>query len=111
MIEVGQIWLVVTDGFTTTKSKRKFKIGEMDRNAIVKLNRWEYVEIRYPHEWHFRTIDNEYFHATPEMILNNCILIGEVLETVRFENKKSLIEILDEGLVKINIPKESWKNE
>jgi hypothetical protein len=90
-IKVGQIWKVTTDTFYTSKlnEKRPDKIKRQ-----TKLNNGEFIEIRYPFDWHFRTEDNEYFHAEPDMIYQNCMYIGEILQEVQFGNKANLEEII-----------------
>lgn len=93
-IEVGQIWQVVTDDFWSTGEGYRIK----NRYVKTLLERDEYIEIRYPYEWHFRTIDNEYLHAYPLDILKNCRLIGKIKDDVRFENKLSLLQIINDKL-------------
>lgn len=85
-IEVWQIYEVITDRFTTS--------GESEWRKTI-LEKWEKIEIRYPYEWHFRTYDNQYFHCTPKMIEENCILFWEIWENVRFWNQCKLKDILD----------------
>ncbi len=86
-IEQGQIWEIITDNFLTSGDNDYYK-------RPTKLLRGEKIEIRYPYVWHFRTEDDFYFHATPEMILENCKLFGNVYHNVRFNNKANLDEIL-----------------
>lgn len=90
-IEQGQIWKVTTDTFFTSLKNEK-RPGKTARQ--IKLNEGEFIEIRYPYEWHFRTEDNEYFHANAEMIYKNCVYIGKILHDVWFKNKANLSEIL-----------------
>jgi len=90
-IEQGQIWKVTTDTFFTSK------LNERRPNKIkrqIKLNEGEFIEIRYPFDWHFRTEDNEYFHAETDMIYQNCVYFGKVTADVWFKNKADLAEIL-----------------
>jgi hypothetical protein len=93
-IEQGQIWQVVTDEFWSSGNSHLVS----RREGKINLKKDEYIEIRYPYEWHFRTIDNEYFHAYPVEILKHCRLIGTIKEDVRFSNKKSLLEIINDKL-------------
>lgn len=86
-IKVGQIWEVITDGFKTSPASSAAK-------RPVHLWIGERIQILHPYEWHFRTEDGAYLHATPDMISENCRLIGTVLEPVRFANKAKLDEIL-----------------
>jgi hypothetical protein len=86
-IEVGQIWEVVSDCFFTSDKKSEY-------NRPIKLAKGEKIEIRFPYEWHFRTEDNFYFHAFPEMIFENCKPFGVIMPDVRFNNKANLEEIL-----------------
>jgi hypothetical protein len=97
-VATGQIWQVTTDEFKTSgKHSRK---GYMDRQTI--LNRTEYIEIRYPYEWHFRTCnDNQYFHCTEEMLLENAVLIGIINPDINFANKHKLKEIIINGLYEV----------
>ena len=90
-IEVGQIWKVTTDTFFTSalNEKRPDKIKRQ-----TKLNNGEFIEIRYPFAWHFRTEDNEYFHADADMIYQNCVCVGEIFQDVSFSNKATLADIL-----------------
>lgn len=87
-IEQGQIYEVMTDNFMTSGESNSIK-------RPAKLLKGEKIEIRYPYEWHFRTEDNQYFHARSEMIYENCKLIGRIIEQVRFNNKAKLKEILE----------------
>ena len=93
-IEQGQIWQVVTDTFWSTGEGYRIK----NRDAKIRLDRDEYIEIRYPYEWHFRTIDNEYLHAYPLEILKNCRLIGKINRDIDFGNKHSLLQIINDKL-------------
>ena len=86
-IKVGQIYEVVTENFLVDKDKKWF-------NRNVKLDLGEKIEIRFPFAWNFRTVDNNYFHATPEMIKLNCVLLGTIWENVRSGNEATLEEIL-----------------
>jgi hypothetical protein len=87
IVEPGQIWEVVTDDFLTNKDKRHF-------NRQIKLEKGEKIEIRYPFAWNFRTMDNNYFHSSEEMILENCRLFGTIIPFVKQANKANLEEIL-----------------
>ncbi len=60
----------------------------------------EFIEIRYPFEWHFRTESSEYAHLYPEDILRYCRLYGKINEDVRFGNRHSLKEIMEQHLYK-----------
>ena len=86
-IEQGQIWEVVTDKFMTTG-------GNHSIGRPVNIRKGEKIEIRYPYAWHFRTEDNQYFHAIPSMIKDNCRCIGAVLPSVWSNNIAKLEEIL-----------------
>ena len=86
-IKAGQIWKIITDRFIATPTKDGAK-------RPVHLFRNERIEIRYLYEWHFRTEDGEYLHATPDMIIENCRLVGTILEPVMSANKAKLDEIL-----------------
>lgn len=97
-VEVGDLYEIIDDDFFSSGEHRKRK--ENGRSVIVKtnLNKGEIIEIRYPYAWHFRTIDGEYFHAEPEEIESKCKPFGKIKEETRFNNKKSLKEILEENL-------------
>lgn len=86
-IQTGQIWEVTKEGFFTSGENNCFK-------RPIGLAVGEKIEIRYPYEWHFRTEDNNYFHAKPEMILEHCKFIGDILPEVKFANMANLEEIL-----------------
>lgn len=86
-IHQRQIWIVITDSFMTTADYNNYK-------RPINILRGEKIEIRFPYEWHFRTEDNYYFHATKEMIYENCEYVGEIFEQVAFTNKATLEEII-----------------
>jgi len=90
-IEVGQIFIVKTDTFITSGRSNKFNRG-------FQLKKNELIEIRYPYAWHFRTIDSHYWHAEPEELLKHCELFGTIWGNVRFKNKSSLSEIINQSL-------------
>lgn len=85
-IEVWQIRKVVKNGFLTScKNNTKRRIL---------LNEGELIEIRFPTEWYFRTIDEMFFHANTKDILHCCELFWVIYENVRFNNKASLEEVV-----------------
>ncbi len=86
-IEVGQLYKVITDNFITTGKHNNIK-------RRVFLKKGEIIEIRFPSEWHFRTESAEYFNATPEMIRENCKLLGTIYEPVCFANRVNLADII-----------------
>lgn len=86
-ITQGQIYEVITDNFLTSGESNKYKMP-------LQLKKGDKIEIRYPYAWHFRTINNHYLHATPEMILENCKLFGVIWDKVKFNNKAQLEEII-----------------
>ena len=87
-IKQGHIYEVITDSFFTSGRHNKTK-------RPVKLRKGEKIEIRFAFEWHFRTEDNYYFHATPEMITENCKPFGKIFKQVSFNNKANLAQILE----------------
>jgi hypothetical protein len=93
-ITQGQIWQVVTHDFWSSGQSHQIN----KRDAKVNLIKDEYIEIRYPYEWHFRTIDNQYFHAYPVEILKHCRLIGTIKKDVQWKNDKQLLEIINDSL-------------
>jgi len=86
-IRVGMLFEVVTDSFLTSGTYNVIK-------RPVKINKHEIIEIRHPSAWHFRTEDNQYFHATPEMIRENCVIFGTILPEISFQNIAELLDIL-----------------
>lgn len=86
-VEQGQLWKVISSNFFTSGDYNKFK-------RKIRLKKGEIIEIRFPYEWHFRTEDNHYFHATEETILKNCKIYGKIIDEVAFQNKANLEEIL-----------------
>ena len=91
-IKVGQIWKVKDSHFRTTKSDPK----RIPR--VVLLNKGEFIEIRYPYEWHFRTADNKYYHAKPETFYKHAEHVATIYEEVRFGNRVELADILKHQL-------------
>jgi hypothetical protein len=89
-IKQGQIWQVTTNEFLTSG-----KDGNKTFNRQLKINKGEFIEIRYPFAWHFRTEDNLYLHAEPDMIIENCKHVGDIWEKVRWNNKANLAEIIN----------------
>lgn len=87
-VKQGQIWLVNTNRFMSTGENNEFK------RPIV-LKKFELIEIRYPYAWHFRTLDDYYFHAKENSILKNCIFFGKINENVNFQNIAKLSEIIN----------------
>ena len=94
LIEVWQIWKVTTDLFLTSGEDEAQK--NWGRQTLIRKD--ELIEIRYPYAWHFRTIDNFYFHASHEAILQNCSLYWKIREKVRWNNNAKL-----EDIIKLNL--------
>jgi len=90
-IAVGQIYIVESDNFTTSGRSNKF-----GRPITLKKN--ELIEIRYPFNWHFRTLDNHYLHAESEDIKQHCRLFAVIWSDVRFNNKCNLSDIINLSL-------------
>lgn len=86
-IRQGFLFEIFTDCFFTSGKEEKTQ-------RPTKLFKGEIIEIRFPYAWHFRTIDNIYYHATSEMIKDNCLYFGEIWENVRSGNKATLSDIL-----------------
>lgn len=91
-IEVGML-IKVDKGFWTSgdKNSHGFK-------SKIFIPKGEILEIRYPYQWHFRTQSNYYDHASAEVLVKNCSFFGAVKSDIRFENKHSLSEILEQEL-------------
>lgn len=100
-IKVGQIWQVIDNDFWSSDKDKYFVSKEFgNRETRIKLHHGEFIEIRFPFEWHFRTVDNIYLHAFPQEILKHCRLYGNINQEVEFANNKDLKQILDKGLYK-----------
>ena len=56
------------------------------------------IEFRYEYDFHFRTINNKYFVVDPCVIALKCEVFAKINESVRFENKLTLSEIIENGL-------------
>jgi len=101
VIRQGQLWKVTTNELCGKIDVRKecehcgHKTTVTER---VRLKENDIIEIRYPYEWHFRTEDNRYIQAEPDVILNNAVLFGIVNEQVKFNNRHNLKEILEQKL-------------
>ena len=91
-IEQGML-LLVKRGFWT--SGHKTDGGFKCKRFIPK---GDVLEIRYPYEWHFRTSNDTYDHATTNKLSANCDFFGYVKSEINFQNKHSLRQILDDGL-------------
>lgn len=102
-IKVGQIWQVIDDEFWSSErsdSSHKLREEYEKRTIMINLKRGELIEIRYPTEWHYRTIDNLYLHSEPIDILKHCRLYGIINEDIRFNNRLKLKEILEQRVYK-----------
>ncbi len=102
-IKQGQIWRVITDGFACNDSHRYLRNADKAVDPEFKarkliLEKGEYIEIRYPFEWHFRTRDGLYLQASSEDILNNCRYVGKIFENINWRNQNKLDGILRERL-------------
>lgn len=93
MIEQGQIYMVKTYTFAVNQKDIEYDREEIKRKVLLQYG--EYIEIRYPYAWHFRTIDNHYFQVGEKDILANCTLIGKVKEDIKWQNQADLRQILD----------------
>ena len=91
-IEVG-VLLKVERGFWTSGKETQSGL-----KSKVYLPKGKILEIRYPYEWHFRTIENHYDHATPETLIKKCSFFGKIHEDIRFGNRHELKQILDQEL-------------
>ena len=86
-VEQGQLYQVTTVEFLTTGQHNSLK-------RPVFLKKGEIIEIRFAYEWHFRTEDDQYFHAEETTILDNCKLLGKIYDPVFFANKAKLADIV-----------------
>lgn len=85
--------LVVKKAFWTTDAHKveKFPVKYYVPKGTI-------LEIRYPYEWHFRFGKAIYAQAPPATLVKCCEFFGTVHEDVKFDNKKSLPEIMKENL-------------
>ena len=106
-IKQGQIWLAMSSFWSTGERLQFNRSFEKARRCRIEIKKSEFLEVRYAYEWHLRTEDNIYFHVLPKTILDNCLLFGQIYETVDFENKTKLNEIMKKGLYDLadNFPK------
>lgn len=105
-IETGTL-LKVEKSFLATTTKT-FTYAEYDRGHInpshvsfdttLYINKGWIIEIRYPHEWHFRTSGNTYAYAPDDILREHCSYFGEVEHKTRRNNDCELDEILREKL-------------
>ena len=93
-VSVGQIYKVEEGFFTSGKQAVEGKTGRIVKSFISKN---EFIEIRYPFSWHFRTVSDEYFHIEEETLLKHCSFFAKIDEDIRFSNNKKLKEILDKN--------------
>ena len=101
-IRQGQIWRVDTNFFQTSGKSNSFK-------RPILLTKNELIEIRYPFDWHFRTLDNNYWHAETDEILKHCKPFGIIWSKVRSRNNCNLSEIVSLGLFdKLNENQYNW---
>ena len=101
VIRQGQLWKVTTNelcGNIRVRKECKHCGNITSITERVRLKEGDIIEIRYPYAWHFRTEDDRYIQAEPEVIRNNATLIGEVNEQTRFNNMHKLSEILERKL-------------
>lgn len=87
-VNVGEIWKVTGKGMVT-------EFGENKGSRAVVLNVGEFIEIRYPYEWHYRTDTDEYFCSTEDVLLENCKLHGVVWSNVKSGNRCKLSDIMN----------------
>ena len=101
VIQQGQIWRVTNNNFFGNIRIRKEceHCGNISMgDEKVRLKKGDYIEIRYPYKWHFRTEDNRYLQAEPDVIYSNAEIIGQIREDIKFNNRHELKEILEQKL-------------
>lgn len=98
-IKVGAILEIVSDSFYASKDL-SLKNELKGRVPMFHLSKGEKIEIRFPFEWNYRTEDDIYFYSNPEYLIENCKIIGYVLDDVKWKNKANLEEILRLDLYK-----------
>lgn len=89
-IKQGVLLQVFKDGFFANPAF----IGKASDDRPVKMLVGDIIEIRYPFAWHFRTLDNNYYEASEETILEFARPVGTVFENVSFMNKANTEEII-----------------
>ena len=85
--------LCVTNGFWTSGDDKDY--GFKCKRFVPK---GAIIEIRFPYAWHFRTENNQYYHATEKTLISKCEFFGSVDEEIKFGNKHELKQILEDGL-------------
>lgn len=89
-IQQGVLLQVFKDGFFANPAT----VGETGDPRPVKMIRGDIIEIRYPFAWHFRTLDNHYYEASEETILEFARPVGKVFDNVKMANKATTEEII-----------------
>lgn len=59
------------------------------------INKGSLVEFRYPHSAHCRDVDDDYWMIDPVILAFKCKPFGKIKESVSFENKLNLKEIIE----------------
>jgi len=93
-IRQSSLWIVVKDMLARDS---KLEVDPPDEYKTT-IKKGEIIEFRYHYGIHFRNKENKYFFVEEDVLLKHCDLYGQVLEKTRWENQKTLSEILDEGL-------------
>ena len=99
-MKVGEIYEVNCDFWTSGREDKLIEMEGSVRKVRSLIKKGEFIELRFPFEWHFRTLDDIYFHAPGHILFENCRYFGLIDEKVRFENKQKLKEILNLRLFK-----------
>ena len=89
-IKQGILLQIFKDGFFANPAT----VGKTGDPRPVKMLVGDIIEIRYPFAWHFRTLDNHYYEASEETILEFARPVGKVFENVSFSNKATTEEII-----------------
>lgn len=96
-VEVGQLWKVKKDFWSSGRSHTEAKNGS-HREVKISIKKGEVIEVRYPYAWHLRTVDGWYFHIAEEKLLSRCKLWAVIDSEIRFGNRHQLKTILEEKL-------------
>lgn len=70
--------------------------SKLNRDVIIEEG--EIIEIRYFSPVNFRTLDDHYFSFSETKFLNHVIFFGKVQDDIKFNNKHSLRDILEQKL-------------
>jgi hypothetical protein len=89
--QVGTLWVC----------KKEFDVEPRSSDAKARtIKVGEIMEFRYPYPINFRTVEDLYYSCNERVFLMNSDYYGTILEDIRFGNRHTLKQILDEKLFK-----------